>query len=57
VPEKTKHLWLVVMGAPSEHWVRQGGRRRRGGSAGAPDEQWPYRFRLEGTKPVESIVQ
>jgi hypothetical protein len=57
VPEKTKRLWLVVMGAPSEHWVRQGGRRRRGGSAGAPDEQWPYRFRLEGTKPVESIVQ
>ena len=54
VPENTKHLWLVVMGAPTEHWIRQGGRRRRGG-AGAADEQWPYRFRLEGTTPVESV--
>jgi hypothetical protein len=55
VPENTKHLWLVVMGAPTEHWVRQGGRRRRGG-AGAADEQWPYRFRLEGAAPVESVI-
>ena len=44
------------MGAPTEHWIRQGGRRRRG-DAGAADEQWPYRFRLEGTAPVESVIQ
>ena len=56
VPENTKHLWLVVMGAPTEHWIRQGGRRRRGGESAA-DEQWPYRFRLEGTSPVESVFQ
>jgi uncharacterized protein DUF6055 len=58
VPEKTKHLWLVVMGAPSDHWIRQGGRRRRGGGGEGPaDEQWPYRFRLEGTAPVKSVIQ
>jgi hypothetical protein len=56
VPEKTKHLWLVVMGAPSEHWIRRGGRRRRGGESAA-DEQWPYRFRLKGTSPVKSVFQ
>jgi hypothetical protein len=56
VPKSTKHLWLVVMGAPTEHWVRQGGRRRRGAAATA-DEQWPYRFRLEGAAPVESVIQ
>ena len=33
VPANTKFLWLVVMGAPTEHWIRQGGRRRRGGEA------------------------
>jgi hypothetical protein len=57
VPENTKHLWLVVMGAPTEHWIRQGGRRRRGGAGAADDEQWPYRFRLEGTSPVESVIK
>lgn len=29
VPANTKTLWLVVMGAPTEHWVRPGGRGRR----------------------------
>jgi hypothetical protein len=32
VPANTKNLWLVVMGAPTEHWVRAGG---RGGNRGA----------------------
>jgi hypothetical protein len=31
VPANTKFLWLVVMGAPTEHWVRAG----RGGGGGA----------------------
>ncbi|HYJ15244.1 MAG TPA: DUF6055 domain-containing protein [Candidatus Limnocylindria bacterium] len=89
VPANTKFLWLVVMGAPSEHWIhvsaRGGGRGRgrgRGGAAGearggqadatrgqadakdapaeAPPnttEQWPYRFKLTGTAPDDSIVQ
>lgn len=56
VPDNTKHLWLVVMGAPTEHWIRQGGRGRRGAGQAPGDEQWPYRFRLEGTTPVESII-
>jgi hypothetical protein len=57
VPENTKHLWLVVMGAPTEHWVRQGRwGRRRGGNDGSGDEQWPYRFRLEGTTPDKSTI-
>jgi hypothetical protein len=57
VPENTKHLWLVVMGAPTEHWIRQGRRGRRGGGGEGPgDEQWPYRFRLEGAAPDASII-
>jgi hypothetical protein len=40
VPAGTEHLWLVVMGAPTEHWThtsgRGGGRRgRRGARRGA----------------------
>jgi hypothetical protein len=85
VPGETKFLWLVVMGAPSEHWVhvsargggrgRGRGRGRRGGAdaAATPDanatananavaavnttEQWPYRIKLSGTGPVDSIVE
>jgi hypothetical protein len=37
VPPNTKFLWLVVMGAPTEHWIRppvgRGGRGARGGRA------------------------
>jgi hypothetical protein len=59
VPANTKFLWLVVMGAPTEHWVRAGGRGRRGAAA-APNananEQWPYKFKLTGTAPDDSII-
>jgi hypothetical protein len=64
VPEGTKFLWLVVMGAPTEHWIhvpaRGSGRR---GAASAPatnpnsNEQWPYQFKLSGTGPDEAIVR
>ena len=57
VPENTKHLWLVVMGAPTRALDPPGRpppKRRR--SAGTADEQWPYRFHLEGTTPVESVI-
>lgn len=59
VPEKTKHLWLVVMGAPTEHWQRTMGRgRRRGGAGGGGgDEQWPYRIRMTGATPDESVLE
>jgi hypothetical protein len=41
VPKDTKYLWLVVMGAPTEHWVKGRGDRL--------EEQWPYQIRLTGT--------
>ena len=59
VPAHTKYLWLVVMGAPTEHWIRTGGRGgRRGATAAAPsaDEQWPYKFKLTGTAADDSII-
>jgi hypothetical protein len=59
VPDKTKFLWLVVSGAPSEHWVHVGGRGGRGGNANntaSANEQWPYQFKLTGTAPDDSTV-
>jgi hypothetical protein len=50
VPPDTKHLWLVVMGAPTEHWIHNIDRQLE------TDEQWPYRIRLNGATPVKSIV-
>lgn len=72
VPENTKFLWLVVMGAPTEYFPRpargRGGAGRgaatapagaRGGPAAAVavgDEQWPYRIKLMGTAPDDSVI-
>lgn len=49
VPKDTKYLWLVVMGAPTEHWVKGRGDRL--------EEQWPYRIRLTGTSPDVSAMK
>jgi hypothetical protein len=55
VPEETEHLWLVVMGAPTEHWpVASGwgrGQRRRGAAAeeNPAEEQWPYKIKIAET--------
>jgi len=82
VPASTKFLWLVVSGAPTEHWIHVSprGRGGRGGRDGASTNstatatatnstnatttapvnaiaQWPYRFKLTGTAPDDSIVQ
>ncbi|RKR05018.1 hypothetical protein C8C83_4347 [Flavobacterium sp. 90] len=47
VPKDTEHLWLVVLGAPTEHWSRP---NRWGDNPDkTPDEQWPYEFQLSGT--------
>ncbi|HEX5221604.1 MAG TPA: DUF6055 domain-containing protein [Verrucomicrobiae bacterium] len=89
VPANTKYLWLVVSGAPTEHWIHPS--RRRGGAGGPGGRgrpntntmasatgntnvignanaitagnssagavaQWPYRFKLTGTAPDDSIV-
>jgi hypothetical protein len=61
VPANTKFLWLVVTGAPTEHWIHVGARGRGRGNANATpnpnaNEQWPYTFKLTGTAPVDSIV-
>ncbi|MCF8358084.1 MAG: DUF6055 domain-containing protein [Prolixibacteraceae bacterium] len=52
VPKNTEYLWLVVTGAPTEHWIHK--RSRRGEKRG--DEQWPYKIKLSGTSPDESVL-
>lgn len=49
VPEDAKFLWLVVMGAPTEHALAT--RKDMKG------EQLPYMFKLQGTAPDVSIVK
>lgn len=87
VPADTKYLWLVVTGAPTEHWIHTSRRRGGGGRQRAATNttatvsantnaivttnlitsanasvntnttaQWPYTFKLTGTKPDASIV-
>ncbi|WP_162796255.1 DUF6055 domain-containing protein [Pedobacter namyangjuensis] len=41
VPKGTKYLWLVVSGAPSEHWEVS--------AKDENNEQWPYQIKLTGT--------
>jgi hypothetical protein len=62
VPEGTEHLWLVVMGAPTEHWpVASGwGRGRRGRGAAheeSAEEQWPYKIKVMGTALDPEFVE
>jgi hypothetical protein len=55
VPKKTQHLWLVVSGAPTEHWPIPA---RRGAPAGeTQEEQWPYQIKLSGTAPDDSVIK
>lgn len=49
IPDNTRHLWLVVSGAPSEHWPVAFGRQ----AARQKEEQWPYRIKLTGTVLAE----
>jgi hypothetical protein len=56
VPKNTEYLWLVVSGAPTEHWPVAGGRQRTDGPKPV-EEQWPYQFKLSGTSPDDSIVK
>jgi hypothetical protein len=43
VPAQTEHLWLVVLGAPTEHWIHEIDGKDEN------DEEWPYKIRLTGT--------
>ena len=54
VPEYTEYLWLVVSGAPSEHWPV--GMRRRAKPGDNLDEQWPYQIKLSGTTLDDSVI-
>jgi hypothetical protein len=48
-PADTEYRWLVVMGAPTEHWANPGGQNK--------DAQWPYEFKLTGTSPDSAMIQ
>jgi hypothetical protein len=43
VPAHTQFLWLVVSGAPTEHWSHEIDGKDEN------DEQWPYQIKLTGT--------
>ncbi|RYX84950.1 hypothetical protein EON83_08225 [bacterium] len=51
VPEKTAYLWLVVSGAPTEHWEHITDGKDEN------DEQWPYQIKLSGTSLDDSVIQ
>lgn len=61
VPVDTEFLWLVVSGAPTEHWPvamgRPGNRNNPDAPKPAPEEQWPYQFKLTGTDPDKSVIK
>jgi len=61
VPKNTEYLWLVVSGAPTEHWPvsmgRQGNRNSPDAPKPSPEEQWPYQIKLTGTSLDESVIK
>jgi hypothetical protein len=60
VPRDTEYLWLVVSGAPTEHWPVTAGRQRNQNNKDAQppaEEQWPYQIKLSGTAPDESVIK
>jgi hypothetical protein len=55
VPKNTEFLWLVVSGAPTEHWPIV---TKRGNSSGdTAEEQWPYQIKFSGTTLDESVIK
>ncbi|WP_461629218.1 DUF6055 domain-containing protein [Labilibaculum euxinus] len=55
VPENTEYLWLVVSGAPTEHWpvVFKWG----ASDDDSKEEQWPYQIKLSGTEIDSSQIK
>ena len=51
VPRNTKFLWLVVSGAPTEHWTHEIDGKDEN------DEQWPYQIQLSGTTFDDSVLK
>lgn len=56
VPKNTAFLWLVVTGAPTEHWAIVNPGRQRPAKP-EPEEQWAYQVRLNGTGPDTSMIR
>ncbi|MEI6949026.1 DUF6055 domain-containing protein [Paraflavisolibacter sp. H34] len=50
IPKGTKYLWLVVSGAPTEHWEHLSDGKDEN------DEQWPYQIQLTGTAPDATVL-
>lgn len=44
--EKLAHLYLLIMGAPTEHWINPVPKEK--------DAQWPYQIKLKNSQPVFS---
>lgn len=44
------YLWLVVMGAPTEHWMNPDSEEEE--DKELRDAQWPYRIKVTGSKPL-----
>lgn len=51
VPENTTYLWLVVSGAPTEHWEHLWDDNT------SNDEQWPYEIKLSGSSLHSAMIQ
>lgn len=51
VPTNTAFLWLVVSGAPTEHW------EHLNDNNDSNDEQWPYEIKVEGTTINKSFIK
>lgn len=54
VPRDTEYLWLVVTGAPTDHWPVAAGRQR---TESSKEEQWPYQVKLSGTSPDQEVIK
>ncbi len=54
VPKNTEYLWLVVSGAPTEHWPVI---MKRGSSPDTKEEQWPYEVKLSGTTLDDAMIK
>jgi len=51
VPKNTQFLWLIVSGAPTEHWSHEIDGNDEN------DEQWPYQIKLTGTSLDDSVIK
>jgi len=55
VQKNTEYLWLVVSGAPTEHWPIV--MRWEAKADDSPEDQWPYQIKLSGTTLDDSVIK